>query len=281
MIPPELNDRLWELAESQDAAAVAEFSASHPELAGELQSRIQLVSGLKHSRPPAPKRKERFMPSPKRLDGEPNRWVALAAASMLVASGVFATFGVLRFVESRGEPENPTLTSGQTTASNGSVRQGIPAPGVISAPTETVNPVGQTNPTGQGSQEPMVQAPRPYQALVTIVAKQIALSDALNDIAIQAGVKLESAPGMEDPLIEVDFRGVPLIDVLRRLGAEFEFTPSIQTPTAILLIPARDPRDPGSPGTPGTANPAPVRGGTTGSGYEPILPDPSREQESQ
>ncbi|MBL8067819.1 MAG: hypothetical protein JNM28_05175 [Armatimonadetes bacterium] len=263
MSATEYNDILWQLAEHQDAKQIDAFLKQHPELKGELQSRINMIAGLKGVTA-APKRKpERFMPSARPLSAGPPRWAAALAAAILVAGAVFATLGTLRFIESRNAPE-PTYDPGQIKPGI-EANNGNPQSGGNSLPNPVNNPPTTTGP----GDTPPIQAERPVDRRVTLVARQTSLSAALNDVGIQAGIRLESAPGMPDPTIAVDFRDLPALQVLEKLGAELGFTASVQSPDSILLIPARDPNAPGAGTLPGFVEPN-SGPGDPDSGLQPI-----------
>lgn len=261
-VPPEINDLMWQIAESQDDQAIEQFHERYPAYRAELMSRMTMVRGIKGSRPVEVKSKTRFLPSPQRLNSEPPRWIAFAAATFLLAAGVFATLGTLRFVESRNAPAQ-VVEGGidNMSASNGT-----------SGSTQTTQPdkTQPENPIPEQGNEPPTTPVSPMDKPVTIVAKNITLDSALNDIAVQAGIRLESAPGMPDIIIQLDFRDIPAIQVLQALGRSFGFTPMVQTDNSALLIPARDPNSPGGGQLPGTAGEAT---GTEGSGTG-LLPIP-------
>lgn len=260
-IPPEINDLMWQIAESQDDKAIEQFHERYPAYRAELMSRMTMVRGIKGSRPVEIKSKTRFLPTPQRLNSDPPRWVAFVAATFLLAAGVFATLGTLRFVESQNAP--PTVVSGgldNISASNGTTGSTNVQPENTDKPDATVPDVGDEQPVKPAS---------PMDKRVTIVAKNISLDNALNDIAVQAGIRLESAPGMPDIIIQLDFRDIPALEVLQALGRSFGFTPMIQTPNSALLIPARDPNSPSGGQLPGTAGEATANEGR-GTGLLPI-----------
>lgn len=244
-IPPDLSEKLWQLTESQDAKAIEAFLSKHPELKSEFQARSKMVSGIKGSRPEVKKSTpERFLPSPKPLSSGPNRWAAALAASVLVAGAVFATVGTLKYVENKTAEQKPLNVN---QVSNMSANGNNNAPVKQTLPEPINNP--PLNPDPNAVQP--IQEQRAIDQTVTIVAKSIKLSSALNDIGIQAGIRLESAPGMPDPEITIDFRDVPAIQVLESLGQKFGFTASPQTQNSVLLIPARDPNSPDNRQLPG------------------------------
>ncbi|ARU42433.1 hypothetical protein CCB80_15245 [Armatimonadetes bacterium Uphvl-Ar1] len=265
MISEELNAKIWQVAESGDDQLTKAFIAEHPECKAELLARQKMVTTIKGSKPTQKVARERFMPSPDRNSNSLPRWAAFAAASTLIAGAVLATVGTLRFLESQNQG-NAVLTPNHTKpleANNGKT---------LPKTTQEIIPTVPTDPNSQlvPGQTPPVQELRLIDTPVTIVASNIRLDDALNDIALQAGIRLNSAPGMPNPNIQVDFRDVPAIEVLRAIGQQLEFTPMIETSSSILLVPARDPNAPES-GLPGLVNPAPSPGESAG-----LLPIPTQ-----
>ncbi len=255
--PSHLNDAMWRLAEAQDQAAIQEFIAKHPECEAELLSRVGMVQGLKGSKP-SHKASKRFLPSPKTLSPEPNRLLSVGLVAFLVAAGVFATLGTLRFIESK---------NGQTTVVTPDQLRPIRAengPGLTPhQPNPTINqPRPDENPV------PPLQAVDPFERPVTIVAKNISLEAALNDIAVQAGITLESAPGMPEAMVEIDYRETPAMQVLEALGQTFGFTALRQGQSTALLIPARDPQGNPNPLPPGSVRQSPPT--SSGGGLTPL-----------
>jgi len=267
-IPPDQSEKLWQLTESQDAKAIEAFLKKHPELKSEFQARSKMISGIKGSKPEnKTASKDRFMPSPKPLSSGPNRWAAALAVSVLVVGAVFATVGTLKYIENQTTPQQPLSVNQvkdlSTSTDNARPKQELPTiennPPITSDPN-TVQPI---------------QDVRAVDRPVTLVAKSISLSTALNDIGIQAGIRLNSAPGMPDPEITVDFRDIPAIQVLQSLGQQFGFTPMVETQNSILLIPARDPNSPNNNQLPGFAGSATENPGDDSG----LLPVPSPESD--
>lgn len=267
-IPPDQSEKLWQLTESQDAKAIEAFLKKHPELKSEFQARSKMISGIKGSKPEnKTASKGRFMPSPKPLSSGPNRWAAALAVSVLVVGAVFATVGTLKYIENQTTPQQPLSVNQvkdlSTSTDNARPKQELPTiennPPITNDPN-TVQPI---------------QDVRAVDRPVTLVAKSISLSTALNDIGIQAGIRLNSAPGMPDPEITVDFRDIPAIQVLQSLGQQFGFTPMVETQNSILLIPARDPNSPNNNQLPGFAGSATENPGDDSG----LLPVPSPESD--
>ena len=262
--PPEIDSLMWQLAESEDAAALEQFGEKYPDYKVEMTRRLKMVRGLKGARPEkAAKNRDKFMPSPRmRSYGSP-RWVMPVVVLGVLGSVVFATIGTMRFVDSLGKKQGSESNE--------------PVSGLVGSGLDQEQlKVGQGNSTTMEQEtqaEPLKPQvpPTPFDTRVTVVASRIRLSDALQDIAAQAGVSLEWAPGMPEIEIAVDYRDVPAKDVLQHLGNTFGFSAVPQSTRSALLIPAVDRN---------RENPVPNVGSSSeaglpvpGTGVNPILDD--------
>ncbi|MEZ5162584.1 MAG: hypothetical protein R2688_02320 [Fimbriimonadaceae bacterium] len=197
-IPPEIDSLMWQLAESEDVAALDQFGQKYPDYKVEMTRRLKMVRGLKGAKPEkAAKTRDKFMPSPRvRAYGSP-RWVMPVVAIGLLASVVFATVGTMRFMDS--------VNKKQVAETNEPVQM----PGdQLGQADPNLGPGNSTpsNPENNSVEPPEPQVPpTPFDTHVTVVASRIRLADALQDIAAQAGVSLEWAPGMPDIEIAVDY----------------------------------------------------------------------------
>ncbi len=245
--PEEIDELMWMLAESDDDAAIEEFGSRYPNYRGELAQRMQMVRGLRGSRPkaePVVHKVKRFTPStPETKVGGPSRWTMSAAAVFVLASLCFATYAVTNYYnQSNRKPEIVVNNLPPDSAPPDQV-------------TESNLPGGQpeTQPNkGLGNQESITPETyvEPFDRPVTLVAARISLANALNLIAQQIGVTLTSAPGMPDVEIAADYRNMTARSVLEDLGKNFGFTPMIQSPREALLIPSTDPAGGDSPRPP-------------------------------
>ena len=266
---PEIEEIMWRLAEAPDDSEHGEFLARYPEFQAEFEKRIAMVRGLKGSRPKSAKRRTDFMPSPRTLaaDSAPSRWAVVGAATLVLAGTVLATLGAVRYMDAR---------QGETA------RQAGPVPPVGPGHLDQGGPEnGQMPVSNQGGQKKelpeTVVPPSPFDSLVTIVATRVKLSTCLDDIARQAGIRLESAPGMDtlDVDVEVDYRGVPALSALDDLGRNFKFSVLRQTESSALLVPAVDPKKEQSGDGVGTSGPStpPAKGGDAG--LSPVGTEPA------
>ena len=260
--PPEIDELMWQVAESDDTAAADEFVIRYPEYKEEFARRIRMVRSLKGSRPKQKVNHGRFMPSANVEVAQPSRLALAGAILSILAGSVLATVGAVRWFDSRQPapiPDSVTET----------VQNPFPAGNQPDGGAAITPPEGTQTPGSQAGEEGAVAATDPFARPVTIVASQISLNAALDDIARQAGVQLESAPGMEDQEIMLDYRGVPAIEVMRDLGRNFGFTVFVQGERVALLVPARDPSAGGTSGQLGRSGP-PIDPNDSRGGLSPL-----------
>lgn len=236
-VPVDIDELMWQIAESGDSEAVSEFHSKFPDFSPEMTKRIAMVSSLKGSRPKAVTRKrERFMPSRQVSNPAPTfpAWSFVLMALLLAFSVSFATYGITKYLDQKNRPiatitpQNPTP---QTTTS-GSVS------GTNTAPLNPTN--NQPLPDNPATTTPP-QTIQPFDRPITIVSGRMNLVTAINDIAAQAGIRIDLAPGFEDMEIMIDYRAVPAMEAIQDMGKNFGFTAFQQTNNSALLVPAEDP----------------------------------------
>lgn len=233
-IPPMVQDLIWQIAEEGDLDAVREFETRYPDFVPELHKRMSLVRQMRLARPNSPT--PRFeLPSTRSARGWPRS--AVAVVGLLGASLVFAT---VMFVSRPAPRANPAAGS-------------VESPGE-SEDQPTVQPWGPREVPIQpqaGSGEPSsTQAPPPntpvsaFEKTVELDSSGTMLSQAIQSIAAQAGLRLTIAPLFEDKEIEAHYSGLTAKQVLDDLGQNFGFTVVVQQGNEALIVPALDPSRP-------------------------------------
>lgn len=231
MRPPKMVDELmWKVAESGDPAAQEEFERRYPDHAAELARRIAMVDSLRGARPKAVPPRFVRTPQPAGPGWPKSAWAvsgALAAGLAVAATFVFRP-PAPRVPEPPPAKATPVATGGPVPASAGLGGEPVPKNGA--------------------AQNPPVQAPpappSPFERLVQLDADRIRLSDAVRQIASQAQLVIEVAPGFEDQEIEAHYAGVTAKQALDDLGQNFGFTVIVQQGNQGLLVPALDPNRP-------------------------------------
>lgn len=233
-IMPEQDELMWQLAESGEPHALEDFGRRYPDLRPEMTRRLNMVRSLKGSRPQLTSGR-RFMPS-RRDPDRPSPWVTGGLVVGLALGVAFVTFAALQYLDGSrqtvaqtapaiNQPQNPQNPDG---------------PGVTS-PNNTSEAAGNNPTITPGVPNPQFQPSDPFQTKVTVVSGRVRLRQALDDIARQANVTLEMAPGMPDLEIQCDYRDAPALAVLTDMGRNFGFTPLRQGDRNALLVPATDP----------------------------------------
>lgn len=236
-LPPAIDAAMWELAESSDQAALDAFVDRYPEYKAELTQRVRMVRGLRGFKPPS-KAKERFVPVRETLSmPTTNRWAVPLAATLVLGSVVFAAVSFTHWLDIRNTAaqQGPDVPKGKNLAVSPKLKGGGEP-----RPIHRGTPDGGALPTVPPPQTPNT----PWENAVTFKTDRAVLADALVEIASQAGISLEIAPGMPDVEIEADYQGQPAKLVMQDMGKNFGFTVLIETQNTGLVVPAVDPHAP-------------------------------------
>lgn len=231
-IPPSMDELMWLVAEQDDPSALETFGKRYPEYRNELGHRLQLVRGLKGSRPTQ-------TPDPQipafELRPEPRpsvqRWVAVAACSVVLLGVAFGSYVAIK----RWNPERnpaPTVSS-------------------VAAPPSSIPSVGSFEPQSKSipnvPSEPSPNEPTPKQEVpvyaqpISLKLEGVSLLQAISSVVRLSRLKVEYAPGMPDIQVSIEYANMSGMDILRDMGKTFGFTPFEQEPGTVLLIPATDP----------------------------------------
>ena len=233
-VTPEQDELMWQLAESGEPNALEDFGRRYPDLRPEMTRRLNMVRSLKGSRPQQTSGR-RFMPS-RRDPDRPSPWVTGGLVVGLALGVAFVTFAAMQYLDGRRQTvaqTNPGVERPRNAAGSES--------GATETPDNTSGPVGNNPVITPGVPNPQFQPADPFQTKVTVVSGRVRLRQALDDIARQANITLEMAPGMPDLEIRCDYRDAPALAVLTDMGKNFGFTPMRQGDRNALLVPATDP----------------------------------------
>jgi len=180
-ITREVDELIWQVAESHDPKMEAEFRQRYPQLSAVLADRVRLVGSLRSAKPVAPIA-TRF--APKRTAKAPKFWLAPLAAGLLIGLAA-ASYQIVKFVSS--EPAEPKATA--------------PIERQSPVPKPTVERELRQVPTGE---TPPRVAPTvaPEESLASIPVEGATLFGALEAVE-QAGIKIQRMPGLEDAPISL------------------------------------------------------------------------------
>lgn len=230
-MPADLDQLMWNIAESGDVAAADDFERRFPEWKAELESRISMVRGLRHAKPPTrtvtpeiPK----FVPKPKPAS-TPQRtgWVVALSATAVLA---FASF---LYVSLKPPAEPAAVIPAVTTP--------IQTPGQTNSPTqESPTEPQAANPSGNSSNPAPVpdRVTMPWEHRHDLSIEGAPLVDVLMLIGDVTKLKVEIAPEMPNPTVTVSYTQRTGMEMLAELGRQYGFTPLDQGKGSVLIVPA-------------------------------------------
>lgn len=238
-IPPELENLMWTLAESDNPQAVSEFEARFPQLKIELAKRTAMVRGLRSNRPdnltqPAI---PRFVPGPPAAQ-EPTRGMYLISfVFAAVALSVFAYTAVLAHhpkpaeIPVQQETVAPQQAGSQATPFYPAQQQDYAQQWSSPPPSP---------PRSLRDEPPILDAPaeHAWQRPQSIAMRNVPLQTVLQAVAQEGRLSLDVAPGMPNPTITVDYRDMSAEDILKDLGKIYAFTPILSDDGSAIMVPA-------------------------------------------
>lgn len=239
MIPKEIDELMWLVAESTDPTAIEDFQNRYPTYQGELIKRIRAVRALKEagkapvSQPPV------FVKPASPI--KPFRWWAAGVA--------FAALSVVAFGAWRMMP--PSYDHQTSGANNpGPVINTQHVRGPDQSPNDTRTQF--TNEESQSANNAMPQAPvqqkpvedempfYPEDSRTSVTLEMAPLHAAIHAIAASGNYTVTIAAGTPNPEVKVNFENMTPFEMLKQLGDEYAFVPVIDGQNAILIIPKRD-----------------------------------------
>lgn len=257
-LPPEIDSLLWAVAESNDPSAVTDFERRYPAHRRELFKRIAMVRDLRAAK--------------HAISGSSAAGLAIpvfrptaAAKGLLISHAMIASVGAAAILSaaigiyaytSRPEPTPPdTIVLSRTPSEGGPhgsrTMIGDPdqhfdrvdkpvkpycAPGAPKG--SALPPAASTSEAATDTQPPPL--PVEFQKPVTMHVTRARLSKILDELASQAQIDIQVAPGSPDPEVRVDYDFTKAADVLDDMGRRFEFTAFSEGGSKILIIPAVD-----------------------------------------
>lgn len=241
-IPPEIENLIWAIAESNEPNAVLEFEQRYPDYTMALHQRIKTVNALKAGKKsPISAAPPRFSP---RETAAPSQPVALYVAACLL---VLSAIGLAGFALTRPKTndaagltanEKLNLEEPKLPGTDGVVR-GNPMIDYPNGATQNeappvVNPapVPPQNPATTGGDIPK------YLVKTNLKLQRAPLMVALQLIAETGGLGVDFAPGMPNPDVVIEYRDMSPIEMIQTLGRDYAFTAFEQGDGKILIIPA-------------------------------------------
>jgi hypothetical protein len=288
-IPNDIDQILWEIAESNRTEDVLDFERRYPNYRLELHKRIKMVAALKQGKPG----EQNVAPAKftLRADSPRHRGLHPAIIAFATVLAVVAIGGVTQSVLSRKAeiqtrveiPRQPYAGTIDPGTPSQTIPDGMPINPLVNPQGNDTTNVETEQPRldagGQPLDAGLMASPPPTENIPdfhkrkSLKIAKAPLMAALKLIADSGGLRCEFAPGFPNPDVVVDFQEMSPVEMIQQLGKDYAFSTFEEGERNLLFVPAVE-------------SPAPAKGGG-GSGSVPsdqVTPpiDPSINiQESQ
>ncbi len=267
-IPNDIDQIIWEIAESNRPEDVLDFERRYPSYRLELHKRIKMVAALRQGKPDQPaEAPARFTPKP---SISPTRGLHPALIAFAAVLAVVAIGGVTQSILSKSpevqarvevprQPYTETPAPDQNATSPQGVNPQMSPPinpqGNLQGNQETANGVGPANldAAGKPVDDGLLNAPDSGERIPEFHRKKslklakAPLMAALKLIADSGGLRCEFAPGFPNPDVVVDFREMSPVEMLQQLGRDYAFSTFEEGERNVLFVPAVDPAERSKP----------------------------------
>lgn len=232
MIPKEIDELMWTIAEGNDPGAIEEFGNRYPNLREEMLKRMKTITALKSGN-----RLPRSTPVPtfQNPHVRPANWKWIGASFAVTILAVTA-FGIWKSIPRASSlpTVNPVNVESATFPGDSGVVYTNNEPKV----KETL-PVDEPNNGTLPLAQPGSEAPKP-QSLKSMKIESAPLQVAIQLIATEGQLTVTISPGLANPTIKVDFQNMAPLDMLKALGEQYAFTTILDGDHAIIIIPKKD-----------------------------------------
>lgn len=236
MIPKEIDDLMWTIAEGTNQQAIEEFGDRYPNLREELLKRIKTINALKAGGRTA---KVANVPVFENPVTAPINLKPLFV-SFGVAVLAISTFGVWRVM-------NPPASA--QTAPVQVIDVNTPKQPEANLPTYPANNIPENPKQDLPVNPPQVPTTDPNAGIIaangkkTVQLESATLKAAILLIAESGHYMVNFAPGMHDPMVKVDFQDMTPMEMLKELGEEYGFVALPDGKHDVLIIPKKDEED--------------------------------------
>ncbi|MBI1756559.1 MAG: hypothetical protein HYR64_05575 [Fimbriimonas ginsengisoli] len=249
-IPSDIDRMLWNLTDSRNAQAIADFEGRYPEWKAELDRRLQMLDQLRGARdlatvaiPSGP-----FIPTV--TIPRPNMRVSWTFGALGLAAIAGASFFATRSLldgPAPSVPLAPAATPQEYPTGNtyighryGAERESaaVPPRGRAGDGADFGGPVPlKALPKAPpGAEPPLPMRKRP----MTIHVVSASMQSVLEAISSHALLDLFIAPGTPNPDIRVDYIDMSPMAILQDMGKRFGFTALEEGSDTVLIVPAID-----------------------------------------
>ena len=232
-LPPDIERTIWTLAESNDHRAIDEFGIRYPDYKQDLVARIQMVRSLKGARPH--REVPRLMLPQRRPAPSFGRVFGFSLAGAVLATMAFAAVYTANS-STRKEPEPKAEVVQSVVSPSASSEQSTPRGPLVAKDNEKPAENADGTTAHSGASTPA----DPFDRLVTVEVESTTVTRLIRDIAAQARLKIEFAPGFQEQTIAARYISLPARQVLDDLGQNFGFTLLVQSGNHALIVPAID-----------------------------------------
>ncbi|MBS1702161.1 MAG: hypothetical protein JST12_10910 [Armatimonadetes bacterium] len=232
MIPREIDELMWTIAEGGNSEAISEFGDRYPNLREELLKRIRTVNALKSGGRSVPSGK---VPTFNNTRVQPFNW-RIVFATLGLTILVMASYGLWRATSHpQSAPVVPpvNVNEPQLPQANIAIQPGSAEP----------QPRPKNNAPINSPVVPNVEPDIPAQQATSVKLESATLHAAITLIAEAGGMKVTIAPGTPNPTVKIDFEDMTPLDMLKKLGQDYAFNTLMDGDHAILVIPKKDEDD--------------------------------------
>ncbi len=245
-IPVEIDQLMWEIAESQSQDTIEEFVRRFPDFRHELTKRLNMVQSLRGARPtgavPAAPAFRVAAPA------AGASWATVAAAFGLVAVGFGSYWAALQaMTPGSAEPasiERPMRASDRDAMSDRQrtyQQEAIVEEGAPSTPPKSEAAPGAAS-SGDGEAISVFHRP------INLAIDDAPLLDVLQMVSDASKLKLTIGPMMPNPKVSVAYHQQSALSVLDDLGRQYGFAVFEQEAGRVLIVPDSKRQDTGETG---------------------------------
>ena len=233
MIPKEIDELMWTIADGTDQSAIEEFGDRYPALREELLKRIRTIKALKSGN-----RLPRSVPVPtfQNTQVRPANWRLVWSSFAVAVLGLIA-FGAYR-VSTRSIPIPDVAPVNVAPARLPEAHVAMNAP--VDQRRLNVTP----NNGNETTVPPANNQPITNQNIVgskrSISLNSIPLHVAILLVADQDHLSVTLAPGLPNPTVKVEFQNMAPMDMMKELGQQYAFSTVLDGAHSIIIIPKKD-----------------------------------------
>ncbi len=228
-IPVDLDTTMWDIAERGDAQAAKDFSERFPALSSDMQTRMNLVGGMKGMRNAiAPAFVPTFMP--KFMSKPKPKWLRYGPAALTLAALAAASFYVTQnLLTPLPDPSvfRPAPAAGSDDQREVSLPAAVPPAPSPEAGPKPYRPEGHNN-------DDLPAVP------VRVQMSHVHLINAIQALGRRFHATVTVPKDFANPIVDVDITGTDLMSFMNQLANANKFTAYYEGDNKVLIVPAED-----------------------------------------